>query len=141
MLIINENITILQTDLKFDFVRSSGPGGQNVNKVSTAVQLRFDVRAATCLNETQKARLSKLAGKRLTTDGELIIFARRYRSQEKNRQDSLERLANLVQKALVEPKIRLKKKPGKAVKERRLKEKRKKSEKKKNRDNEIRFDE
>jgi len=133
MLAINDNLTIPDADLKFDFVRSSGPGGQNVNKVATAAQLRFDFGQANYLPEAVRLRLRKLAGRRATAAGVLIITARRFRTQDKNRQDALERLRNLLLKALVEPQPRRPRKLSRAAREKRLREKRRKSEKKQRR--------
>ena len=123
----------IERELQFDYIRASGPGGQNVNKVATAVQLRFDVVNSPSLTVDVKARLVKLAGKRLSDSGVLIIEANRFRTQEKNREDAIERLNELVGKASEKPKLRHKTKPTKASKEERLKEKKKRGEIKKNR--------
>lgn len=123
MLQINETVAISDSELSFSFVRASGPGGQNVNKVATAVQLRFDLGNCSTLSEEVKVRLRRLAGKRLTADGVLIITARRYRTQERNRQDALQRLEELIRRALIAPKPRLKKRPSKTAQQRRLQEK------------------
>ena len=120
MIQITPYIQIHENDMTFDFIRASGPGGQHVNKVSTAVQLRFDARNSRGLSPEICHRLKKLAGKRMTDDGVLIIQARRFRSQEKNRQDALERLVALVRKATEKPKPRKKTRPTKASKERKL---------------------
>jgi len=114
-------------EIRFDFVRSSGPGGQNVNKVATAVQLRFDARGSHSLTPEVKHRLMRLAGNRLTRNGEIIIEASRFRSQQMNREDALERLARLVEKASVPPKPRHKTKPTRSAKLRRLETKRRRS--------------
>lgn len=123
MLEITNNLIIDETELKIDFIQASGPGGQNVNKVASAVQLRFDVANSPSLSDDVKARLTKLAGKRLTQDGILVIEARRYRTQEQNREDAIERLRVLIRKALEKPKPRKKTRPSKAAQEERLKEK------------------
>jgi ribosome-associated protein len=110
-------------DISEAFVRASGPGGQNVNKVSSAVQLRFDLAGTAILNERQKARLRGLAGRRLTDDGAILITARDQRTQAANRREALARLTDLIQRALIEPKVRRPTKPTRASKERRLEHK------------------
>ena len=116
--------TIPDRDLEWTFVRSSGPGGQNVNKVSSAAQLRFLLASNTTLPPEVKRRLRRLAGRRLTDDGDIVIIARSERSQERNRRDALERLEALVERARIEPKPRQRTKPTRASKERRLEAKR-----------------
>jgi ribosome-associated protein len=121
-------IKIDENELEFNFIRADGPGGQNVNKVATAVQLRFDVLHSPSLPDEVKSRLVKLAGKRMTQDGVLLIEAKRYRTQDRNREDALARFQALVRKAVEKPKKRVKTKPTKAVKEKRLNEKKRRSE-------------
>jgi ribosome-associated protein len=136
---ITPEVAIPDSDLTYAFVRASGPGGQNVNKVSSAVQLRFDMEGSTALSEPVKNRLRVLAGRRLTDDGAILIIARNQRSQEHNRREALERLADLVQRALVVPKTRRATKPTRASKERRLDGKTRKQQTKKQRSR-VRWD-
>jgi ribosome-associated protein len=109
---ITPSVKIEESELQLDFVRASGPGGQNVNKVATSVQLRFDVRSSPSLEADVKERLIKLAGSRVTENGVLIIEAKRYRTQEQNRLDAIQRLVVLIQKALEKPKLRKKTRPS-----------------------------
>ena len=132
MIQITDMISIDESNIQEEFIRASGPGGQNVNKVSSAVQLRFDVRNSS-LPSGVRERLTRLAGKRMTGDRILIIEARRFRTQERNRQDALERLVALIRKAAEKPKPRRKTKPPLASKQRRLEEKRRRSKIKKTR--------
>ncbi len=130
MIQVTETIAIEEGEIREEFVRASGPGGQNVNKVATAVQLRFDVANSPSLPEDVRERLVRLAGKRMTEEGVLIIDARRFRSQERNREDAIERLVELIRKAAEKPKVRRKTKPSGAARARRLESKRRQAEKK-----------
>jgi ribosome-associated protein len=123
MIAVTDAISLDEREISETFVRSSGPGGQNVNKVATAVQLRFDVRRSPSLPGPVRLRLEKLAGSRLTKDGVLVISAERYRTQERNRADALGRLIALIRRASVAPKPRRRTRPTAASKERRLKAK------------------
>lgn len=127
MIEITPSLQIDERDLQIDYVRASGPGGQNVNKVATVAQLRFDVPRAS-LPEEVKARLIQLAGKRISREGILLIEAKRYRTQEQNREDALRRFVELVRKALIPPKRRKKTSPTQASREERLKEKKRRGE-------------
>lgn len=119
--------TIPESELEFRFFRSGGPGGQNVNKVSTAVQMRFDARNSPSLTEPVRARLMKLAGSRLTLDGVILISAVRFRTQERNRADAIARLQAMVDQASIAPTYRVPTRPTRASKERRLDGKAKRS--------------
>ena len=130
MLEITPSLQIDERELQIEFIRASGPGGQNVNKVATAVQLRFDV-GASSLPEDVKARLIRLAGKRITNAEILLIEARRFRTQERNREDAIQRFVELVRKSHLKPMARKKTKPSAASREERLKEKKRKGEIKK----------
>ena len=124
MIPVTERISLAENELSFSFIRSSGPGGQNVNKVATAVQLRFDVAGSPSLTARVKTRLAKLAGRRLTGEGILVIEARRFRTRERNRTDAQERLVALIRKAAKTEKKRRPTRPTKAAKESRLEDKR-----------------
>ncbi len=125
MIPITDSIALDERELQLDFVRASGPGGQNVNKVSTAVQLRFDVVHSPSLPEDVRQRLARLVGRRLTADGLLVIDARRFRTQEQNRQDAIRRLVQLIRLAARPPKQRKPTIPTTASRLRRLEVKRK----------------
>src|ERR1700748_1345986 len=117
---IQPGVSLPDSDLSLSFVRASGPGGQNVNKVSSAVQLRFDLSGSRSLPKDVRDRLARLAGRRLTRDGVIVIIAQRYRTQERNRQDALDRLIALIRRAAEPPTPRRPTKPSRAAKERRL---------------------
>jgi ribosome-associated protein len=130
MLIVTPEIAIEESELQESFLRASGPGGQNVNKVSTAVQLRFDLKNSPSLPEPVRERLVRQAAGHITADGILVIEARRFRTQERNRQDARERLVALVRRALVTPKPRRPTRPSRAAQEQRLEDKRRRGIKK-----------
>ena len=130
MIEVNDSIQIDENELDFDFIRSSGPGGQNVNKVSSGVQLRFEVESSPSLPEGVRKRLRSLAGNRMTKEGVLIIDANQYRTQEQNRQDAIDRLVALVRQAAKKPKVRRRMKTPASQKQKRLEAKKRRSEKK-----------
>ena len=127
MIKVTENISISETELEFEFTRSSGPGGQKVNKTSSAVMLRFDIDGSPSLSETVKNRLREIGGSGVTASGILIIHARRYRSQTMNRDDAIQKLIRLLKKAAHKPIERKSTKPTLASKKKRLQEKRERS--------------
>lgn len=127
MIQITPFLALAEDELTFRFVRASGPGGQNVNKVSSAVELRFDVARSTTLADDVKQRLCRLAGKRVSSDGVLLIDAHRFRTQGMNRKDAIERLIGLIQAAVTPPKIRTSTRPSRSAREARLAIKRKSS--------------
>ncbi len=127
MLRITDRISIDEREIEEQFIRSSGPGGQNVNKLATAVQLRFDVRHSPSLPNDVAIRLTRLAGRRMTKDGVLVIAAQRHRTQERNRQDALDRLIEMIRQAAVAPKPRRATRPTKASRERRLESKKRRA--------------
>ena len=120
MIRVNAQISIDEREIEESFVRASGPGGQNVNKLATAVQLRFDVRGSPSLSAETRARLERLAGTRLTRDGVLVIIAQRHRTQARNRADARERLIDLIRRAATVPIKRRATRPTKASRERRI---------------------
>ena len=120
MIRITPGIALDEHEMEESFVRASGPGGQNVNKLATAVQLRFNVRASPSLPDDVRERLERLAGSRLTRDGYLVIIAQRHRMQGRNREDALQRLIDLIRRAAIAPRVRRPTKPTKAARERRV---------------------
>jgi ribosome-associated protein len=132
-LLIGSELAIPDEDLEWKFVRASGPGGQNVNKVSSAVQLRFLLPQNSTLPAAAKQRLRRLAGQRLNDDGSILISARSERSQDQNRREALARLEGLVRESLIAPKIRKKTKPTRASKERRIESKKRRASTKRHR--------
>jgi ribosome-associated protein len=133
MLIVAPGLAIDEAEIRFDFVAASGPGGQNVNKVASAAQLRFDAAASPNLDPAQRQRLRRLAGRRMTKEGVLVIQAQRFRSQEQNRRDALERLLALLREAASPPRVRRKTRPPRSAAAARLTEKKRHSERKQNR--------
>jgi ribosome-associated protein len=120
MIAVTDRISLDESELEFEFVLASGPGGQNVNKVSTAVRLKFDVRRSPSLPDAVRARLERLCGKRLTQDGVLVIAAQRFRSQIRNREDAIDRLVALIREAATPPKPRRPTRPTQASRRKRL---------------------
>lgn len=131
MIIISREISIDEKEIDVDFIRSSGPGGQNINKVSTAVQLRFNIPQSPTLPEEVKIRLAELAGTRLSEKGEIIIEAKRFRTQSKNREDAIRRLIALITQAAQKPKVRKKTKPSVSASAARVSDKKKRGSLKK----------
>jgi ribosome-associated protein len=127
MIRVTAQINIDEREIEENFVRASGPGGQNVNKLSTAVQLRFDVRGSPSLPAEVRARLERLAGARLTRDGVLVIIAQRHRTQARNREDALDRLIALIRQAAIAPRPRRSTRPSKAARQRRVDTKKRRS--------------
>jgi ribosome-associated protein len=123
MIRVTPEIAVDEREIEESFVRASGPGGQNVNKLATAVQLRFDVRRSPSLPQAVRARLERLAGRRLTAEGVLVITAQRHRTQARNRQDALDRLLDLIRRAAIAPRPRRPTKPTAASRERRIESK------------------
>lgn len=127
MLRINDELSIPESEFEFSAIRAQGPGGQNVNKVASAVHLRFDIGNSAALDDELKERLLRLKDRRISKSGVVVIKSQRFRNQDKNRDDALERLAGLIRKALEVKKPRKKTKPSKKVRERRLEEKSRRS--------------
>lgn len=123
MIPVTDRLAIAEDEISISFIRAGGPGGQNVNKVSSAAQLRFDARHSPSLPERVRARLERIAGAKLTKDGVIVITANRFRTQEANRRDAVERLVEMITEAAHQPKFRVPTKPSKAAKARRVEEK------------------
>ena len=140
MIKITNSISLHEDEIKEHFIRSPGPGGQNVNKVETAVQLRFDAGNSLALNEDVFLRLKNIAGHRMTAAGLIIITANRFRSQLRNREDALERLVDLIRQAAIQPKNRRVTKPSRSAKAKRVETKKKRGAQKKQRQKKISFD-
>ena len=133
MIAITPSLALDESEIQLEFVRAAGPGGQNVNKVATAVQLRLDVRGSPSLPAEVRARLVKLAGRRVSEDGFLVITARRYRSQERNRADAIQRLVKMIQKAAIRPRVRKATRASSSARAARVDEKKRRGEVKRRR--------
>ena len=133
MILVTGDISIAESELTFHYIRSTGPGGQNVNKVATAAQLRFDAIESPALTPDVRKRLRSIAGRRMTAAGEIIITAQRFRSQERNRQDAIDRLVRLLRRAAEPPKPRTATRPTRAMIEHRLADKARRGATKKSR--------
>jgi ribosome-associated protein len=140
MIRVTPDIDIDEREIEENFVRASGPGGQNVNKLATAVQLRFNVRLSAALTDRVRARLGRLAGARLTRDGIIVITAQRHRTQALNRADALERLVDLIREAAIEPRARHPTRPTRASRERRVDAKKRRANTKRLRSRQPAFD-
>ena len=140
MIRITPSIAIAENEIEEHFIRAPGPGGQKVNKTESAVQLRFDARKSPALSKAVFLRLKPLAGRRMTREGVIVITANRFRAQEQNRRDALDRLIALIRKAAVPPKVRRPTKPSRGAKQRRLDSKRRQGDIKKIRGKVSRFD-
>jgi ribosome-associated protein len=133
MIEVTDSIRLPENEIQLDFIRASGPGGQNINKVSSAVQLRFDAAKSSALSEEVRTRLKQISGHRMTADGILIIKAQRHRTQDRNREDAIERLVALIRQAAEKPRPRRPTKPSRAAKQKRLSSKRHRGETKRRR--------
>ncbi|WP_420559393.1 alternative ribosome rescue aminoacyl-tRNA hydrolase ArfB [Tepidicaulis sp.] len=140
MIPVTPHISLPEEEISLSFIRASGPGGQNVNKVASAVQLRFDARASRALPYEVKSRLSSIAGSRMTKEGVIVITANRFRTQEANREDAIERLKELIARAAIKPKPRIPTRISRNQKKKRLEEKTKRAQIKRARSGKIRFD-